>query len=926
MDSPASEHRTVFISYVRYPPEHAARVQDLANRLRAKGIDCRIPEDTHSPSQEQSSWLADQIHDADVVLVVCTEAFTVRFHGKRGNRSSGGATPEGVVLTEELYEAEPNKAKFIPVLLSSQDWSHVPPVLRKGPRYNLDTPEGCEALILRLSQPLHPPTPERITVATTPGPEDPGDPEAVPWNVPYCRNRFFTGREEVLDQMQKNLASAGAAALTQPREIGRFGGIGKTQTAVEYAYLHRGQYRAVLWARAHSRDALVADTVATARLVGLPEKPSQASGSSVAAVRRWLERTAGWLLILDSADDPALVEDLVPRGHRGHLLLISGPQGWDGVGVANPIVVDAWLPVEAGQFLLKRTGRQDLQGAESNAVDQLAQELDGLPLALEQAGAYIAKSQCDFQEYLFLYRRHGLDLMERPGSVTGKYPPPVATACSLTIEHVTQQFPASADLLRASAFLDPDAIPLELIARGCEALGPSFVASLSSTSVGQPALEEVLEPLVDYSLVSRTSDPRTYCIHRFIQAVVRDSLSKAVQRQWAERAVRAMERAFPEVALSTWDLCERFLPHAEACVTLIQAWDVKCEEAEKLLTRLWEYARQRSGEAHAAPIEGPVPAGEEAALLTPDPCEAMLGPADAPGPAPAIEPAPPSDHAPAAPQNLAGEAEPLVEQTQQLETPLPVPDAPVPVDPVPPGSPAIVPVEGSQSPAMATMATAEPAPEPRAEDMAAFLEKQAADHIKENRSAEAMKLYRRSLAIREEALGPDHPVVASSLDKLAALCLAEGRSTEAKQLYKRALAIREKVLGSEHLDIAANLDSLAALCQTAGRAAEAKQLYTRALAIREKTLGPDHPVLATNLDCLAALYNRQGRYAEAERLYKRSLAIREKNLGPNHPDVAITLNHYITLLRKWNRDAEACVLETRVKKIRQMTSSALLKQ
>lgn len=892
MDSPASEHRIAFISYLSQLPEHAARVQDLVNRLRAEGIECRLPENTHSPSQEQSSWLADQMRDADVVLVVCTEAFAERFHGRRGGGSSEGGTPEGVVLTEELYEAETNKAKFIPVLLSSQDWPHVPCALRKVPRYNLDTSEGCEALILRLSQPLHPPTSERLNDASMPGQEDQGDLAAAPWNVPYCRNHFFTGREEVLDQMQKNLASVGAVALAQPREIGRFGGIGKTQTAVEYAYLHRGEYRAVLWARAHSRDALVADTVAIARLVGLPEKPSQAPGSSVAAVRRWLESTAGWLLILDSVDDPALVEDLVPRSHRGHLVLISGPQGWDTVGVANPIVVNAWPPVEAAQFLLKRTGRRDLQPAESNAVDQLATELDGLPLAFEEAGAYIATSQCDFQEYLFLYRRHGLELLERPGSVTGKYPPPVATACSLTIDHVSQQFTATADLLRASVFLDPDAIPLELIARGCEALGPSFVAALSSTSVGQPALEEVLAPLVDYSLVSRTSDPRTYCLHRLIQAVVRDSLSPAVQRQWAERVVRAMERAFPEVARSTRDLCERFLPHANACATLIQTWDVKCEEAEKLLARLGEYARQRSGEAQAAPIEGAAPADEEAALHASDPREATLDAADAPEPAPATEPAPPehppspvappSDHAPAAPQDLAGKTAPL--------------------------------------------ATAEPAPEPRSDDRAAFLDKQAADHTKENRHAEAMKLYRRSLAIREEALGPDHPIVASSLDNLAALCLAEGRSTEAKQLYKRALAIREKALGPDHLGVAANLDNLAALCRTAGRAAEAKQLYTRALAIREKTLGPDHPVLAANLDCLAALYNRQGRYAEAERLCKRSLAIREKTLGPNHPDVAMTLTHYIALLREWNRDAEACVLETRVNKIRQMTSSALPKK
>ena len=139
-------------------------------------------------------------------------------------------------------------------------------------------------------------------------------------------------------------------------------------------------------------------------------------------------------------------------------------------------------------------------------------------------------------------------------------------------------------------------------------------------------------------------------------------------------------------------------------------------------------------------------------------------------------------------------------------------------------------------------------------------------------------------------------------------CIAsQGRYAEAEPLYKRALAIREKALGPDHPDVGTALNNLAALYRAQGRYAEAEPLYKRALAIREKALGPDHPDVGTSLNNLAALYRAQGRYAEAEPLYKRALAIREKALGPDHPDVGTSLNNLAALYfvqRDWARAAD----------------------
>jgi tetratricopeptide (TPR) repeat protein len=104
----------------------------------------------------------------------------------------------------------------------------------------------------------------------------------------------------------------------------------------------------------------------------------------------------------------------------------------------------------------------------------------------------------------------------------------------------------------------------------------------------------------------------------------------------------------------------------------------------------------------------------------------------------------------------------------------------------------------------------------------------------------------------------------------------------AKPLLERALAIREKALGPEHPDLANSFNNLAVLYDNQGQNTKAEPLFERAPAIREKALGPEHPDLANSLNHLALLYENQGQYAKAEPLYQRAVVIFEKALGPEH--------------------------------------------
>jgi CHAT domain-containing protein/tetratricopeptide (TPR) repeat protein len=190
-------------------------------------------------------------------------------------------------------------------------------------------------------------------------------------------------------------------------------------------------------------------------------------------------------------------------------------------------------------------------------------------------------------------------------------------------------------------------------------------------------------------------------------------------------------------------------------------------------------------------------------------------------------------------------------------------------------------------------------------DVAQSLNELARLYRAQGRYADAEPLYVRAITIFEKALGPDHPWVGTSVNSLAVLYYTQGRYAEAEPLYKRSLALREKALGPDRPDVGASLNNLAALYRDQGRYAEAEPLYKRTITIFEKALGADHPNVGSALNNLAALYYAQGRYAEAEPLYKRSLALREKALGPDHPDVGNSVNNLAALYYDQGRYAEA---------------------
>ena len=718
--------------------------------------------------------------------------------------------------------------------------------------------------------------------------QDKPKPSLSIWNVPHRQNPYFTGRETLLETLHQKLTTEHTTTLTQA--ITGLGGIGKTQTAIEYAYRHRNNYQVIWWLRAEEPATLAADYAKLTTELDLPEHEATEQIIQIQAVRNWLEQHAEWLLIFDNAEERHDIRPYVPQMGNGHVLITSRNPIWDGLGTTLP--VEVMQPEEALAFLAKRTYDPDPQAAKI-----LAKTLSYLPLALEQAAAYIRETSSSLDHYQALFQKHRTRLLQQ-GDLATKYPDTVATTWELSFQKVQKASPAAVDLLNLCAFLAPDAIFLNMITEGA-----TYVPKRLAKPVTDPlALDQLISTLLHYSLMQREDNVLT--IHRLVQSVLRDRLNSTTRRRWAKRAIQIVNQAFPEPEFTTWSRCEQLLPHAQICARWIEKWKLISEEAGQLLNEIGSYLHDRAAYTKAELLY------QQAFTIK----EKTLGP----------------EHSdiPKSLNNLAElyfdqgqykQAEPLFQRALNVTEKILGPEHSN-VAQCLNNLAALHYKQGHYLQAKPLFQRAltirEKALGSDHPELATTLNNLALLYKSQGYYTEAEPLYQQARAIIEKALGPDHPNLASTLNNLAGLYISQGRYAEAEPLYQQALVITEKALEPDHPGLAALLNNLASLYKSQSRYTEAEPLYQQARVIKEKALGPDHPELAITLDNLAGLYAGQDRYAEAELLYQQALAIEEKALGPDHPELATTLENYASLLHKIDRDTEATTLETRIKAIR----------
>ena len=373
------------------------------------------------------------------------------------------------------------------------------------------------------------------------------------------RPSVLAGREALLTELDA-LLSAGDGRAPRIVALCGLGGAGKTSVAVEYAHRHLAEV-GVAWQFA-AEDA-------TVLAAGFGELAAQLGARGLADVRDPVASVhavlagfpAPWLLLFDNAEDLAAVAAFLPPAGPGRVLITSQNPHWPGPAVDVPVLA----PDVAAGFLISRTGDPD-----RTAARDLAGMLGGLPLALEQAAAYIQATGMTLAGYLSLFRDRAADLLAR-GQAAG-HPASVAATLGLALSRLGDEAPPAAGLLQLLACLAPEPVPLALLLAGAQVAGelaPGVAATAGPLLGDRVAAGDAIAALRRYSLASPAGDGLVL-VHRLVQAVSLARVSADVAGQWKQAAASLVQAAVPAdtTVPATWPACAVLLPHARAVLHL----------------------------------------------------------------------------------------------------------------------------------------------------------------------------------------------------------------------------------------------------------------------------------------------------------------------------------------------------------------------
>jgi tetratricopeptide (TPR) repeat protein/DNA-binding XRE family transcriptional regulator len=737
------------------------------------------------------------------------------------------------------------------------------------------------------------------------------------WSVPFPRNLLFTGREEILEALHIQLKVGQAVVLTQSSALHGLGGVGKTQIALEYAYRHALEYSAIFWIGAETADSIVSSLLHIAELLQLPERGDEDHKRAVVAVQHWLSTHGQWLLIWDNVEDLTLLDHFLPSTRQGTILITTRFQALG--TLAQGIDLESMRWEEGILFVLRRAKVLKQEATyesiqrfavskpnEYAAAAELVTALAALPLALDQAGAYIEETGCNLAGYLQRYRQQHMSLLARRGSSGNDHPQSVATTFRLSMEQVEQEMPAAADILRVCALLHAEAIPEELFTKGAAHLGPDL--ELLAADLSQ--FDQALAVLRRLSLVRRHPETGTLSLHRLVQVVLREGMSEQERTLWQRRVIHVLNALFPEVvskgAAPIWNQCERLLAHILAAVTTITDQEAD-QELVRVLGKAADYLRERVQYEQAGPLyERALNLGEQIlGSMHPEMAYPLNGLANI-----YLE------------QGRFEQAEPLFQRALSIWEQAFGSEHPLVAHPLN-GLAILYAKQGRFEQAEPLFQRAlsiwEQALGPMHTLVTRPLNGLAILYKRQGRPERAEVLYERALSIQTQALGPEHPQIARLLYNLAILYQEQGKYEQAEPLFQQSLRLGEQMWGLEHPNLAHPLNGLATLYQEQGKDAQAESLSQRALHLWEQALGVEHLLVAYPLYNLAILSQRQGKYEQAEHLSQKALHIAEQALGLEHPQVAYPLNGLAALYAEQGKYDQAEPLYMRALQIREQT-------
>jgi tetratricopeptide (TPR) repeat protein len=635
---------------------------------------------------------------------------------------------------------------------------------------------------------------------------------------------------------------------------------------LELAHRYAVDYELIWWITAEQPTSVTADLAALAEELGIERVADQAE--MVTRLFRELRSRDQWLLIYDNAERPEMLEGLLPPGGGGQVLVTSRYGAWGKLG--SPLRLDVLARDEAVAFLQRRVA------IDKDDASALAGELGDLPLALEEAAAYLEETHIDVGEYLNLVRERARELfgLDQPAGDGQADQRRVATIWSLSLERVHQEAPAAEALLRLCAFLAPEDIPRQLPFAHPEVLP----GELAQVVVDLLAYNRLLATVSRFSLatVTRTS----LGLHRLVQAVIQARLGHDSERDWAKAAVAVLRVSFPNDSweVDSWAECGRLLPHVLMATEHAARLEEAGETAGWLLDRASMYLRARGLYRQAQPV------AERALVVT----ITALG----------------SEHAAVAEcYDELGRVLQLLgdfrDARVQYERALAIGEIALGADH--PNLAAWRRDLGSVLRALGDLPGAKAQDEGTIDIDEVVLGPAAATSrgnlgnvlwaLGDLPGAQAVETAEMVLGPEQVVLGPEQAAVAMQRDNLGMVLRDAGDLTGARARYERAIDISEAARGPNHPDVAFWRNNLGNVIWALGDFQGSRIQHERAVSIGEASLGPNHPDVAIWRNNLGMVLQDVGDLAGARVQHERAVDIGEAAHGPYHPGVAASRNN-----------------------------------
>ncbi|MCX4793842.1 MULTISPECIES: FxSxx-COOH system tetratricopeptide repeat protein [unclassified Streptomyces] len=413
----------------------------------------------------------------------------------------------------------------------------------------IPTPGGPQVSTVRPSVESPAPAPPAGGGARPPMP-------AVWGNMPP-RNLVFTGREELLINLERGLQDGPTAVL--PHALHGMGGVGKSQLALEYVYRHAAEYEVVCWIPAERPTQIQQAFVELARRLHLP-----VSSEAITAVPAVLEALrigspyGKWLLVFDNAESPAAVQEYFPSapagGPVGSVIVTSRNPQWN--TLAHPLEVDVFEREESIQLLRRRNPDLSTEDA-----DMLAEVLGDLPLAVEQASAWRAETGMPPAEYLRVFEEKSAELMAV--SPPTQYEKTVATAWNVSLDHVEGKNAGAIQLLELCAYFAPEPVSRQFFTN---AVSEPIAPELDRIFTDPIRLSRAIREISRYSLAKIDHRTNSIQMHRLVQAVLEARMAEEQRRTFRHGAHLLLAANAPSDprAPQNWTRFGELYPHVIA--------------------------------------------------------------------------------------------------------------------------------------------------------------------------------------------------------------------------------------------------------------------------------------------------------------------------------------------------------------------------